>query len=167
MCSVDGLPALWNRPGLPALAQRVRTQPQALNNLIAALDADARDPDSPLSGLTVRTLDDPSIAIVEVSEDRALYPAAHIVGARSIDPADLHGDDGRAPVLERLASLLGERGITPDHTIVLYGYRDNWFAAMSTQSPTETFASILEKIFGPGAHGMVRTLMPVSFSNGS
>ncbi len=74
-------------------------------------------------------LDDPAVAIVEVSEDPTLYPSAHIVGARSIDPADLHGDDGRAPVLERLAELLSERGITPDHTIVLYGDRDNWFAS--------------------------------------
>jgi thiosulfate/3-mercaptopyruvate sulfurtransferase len=74
-------------------------------------------------------LDDPTVAIVEVSEDATLYPSAHVVGARSIDPADLHGDDGRAPVLELLAGLLGERGITPEHTIVLYGDRDNWFAS--------------------------------------
>ena len=74
-------------------------------------------------------IDDPALAVVEVSEDPTLYPSAHIVGARSIDPADLHGDDGRAPVLERLAELLGERGISPDHTIVLYGDRDNWFAS--------------------------------------
>jgi thiosulfate/3-mercaptopyruvate sulfurtransferase len=74
-------------------------------------------------------LDDPTVAIVEVSEDRTLYPSAHIVGARAIDPADLHGDDGRAPVLERLAGLLSELGITPEHTIVLYGDRDNWFAS--------------------------------------
>ena len=58
----------------------------------------------PPSWLETR-IDDPAVAIVEVSEDPTLYPAAHIVGARSIDPADLHGDDGRAPVLERLAEL--------------------------------------------------------------
>jgi hypothetical protein len=35
-------------------------------------------------------VDDPALAIVEVSEDPTLYPSAHIVGARSIDPADLN-----------------------------------------------------------------------------
>jgi len=76
-------------------------------------------------------LDDDSIRIVEVDENPALYAEAHIPGAIGFDwKRDLQDQvrrDFLAP--EQFGRLLGERGISNDHTIVLYGDRNNWFAA--------------------------------------
>ena len=76
-------------------------------------------------------LDDPSIRIVEVDENPALYADAHIPGAIGFDwKLDLQ-DQVRRDFLDARAfgELLGSRGISTDHTIVLYGDRNNWFAA--------------------------------------
>ena len=76
-------------------------------------------------------LDDDSIRIVEVDENPALYAEAHIPGAIGFDwKADLQDQvkrDFLAP--EAFGALFGSRGISGDHTIVLYGDRNNWFAA--------------------------------------
>src|SRR3954453_9764377 len=76
-------------------------------------------------------LDDPSIRIVEVDENPALYADSHIPGAIGFDwKRDLQ-DPVKRDFLgpKEFASLMGERGISNDHTIVLYGDRNNWFAA--------------------------------------
>ncbi len=76
-------------------------------------------------------LDDDSIRIVEVDENPALYAEAHIPGAIGFDwKADLQ-DQVRRDFLdaEAFGELMGSRGISNDHTIVLYGDRNNWFAA--------------------------------------
>src|SRR3954453_12730432 len=76
-------------------------------------------------------LDDPSIRIVEVDENPALYAEAHIPGAIGFDwKADLQ-DHVRRDFLgpEDFGKLFGSRGIQNEHTIVLYGDRNNWFAA--------------------------------------
>jgi thiosulfate/3-mercaptopyruvate sulfurtransferase len=76
-------------------------------------------------------LDDDSIRIVEVDENPALYAEAHIPGAIGLDwKRDLQ-DQVRRDFLgpEDFGRLFGERGISNDHTIVLYGDRNNWFAA--------------------------------------
>ena len=76
-------------------------------------------------------LDDPSIRIVEVDENPALYAEAHIPGAIGFDwKRDLQDQvkrDFLSP--EAFGELFGSRGISDDHTIVLYGDRNNWFAA--------------------------------------
>ena len=76
-------------------------------------------------------LDDDSIRIVEVDENPALYAEAHIPGAIGFDwKQDLQDQvkrDFLAP--EEFGSLMGSRGISNDHTVVLYGDRNNWFAA--------------------------------------
>ena len=76
-------------------------------------------------------LDDDSIRIVEVDENPALYAEAHIPGAIGFDwKQDLQDQverDFLAP--EDFGALFGSRGISNDHTIVLYGDRNNWFAA--------------------------------------
>ena len=76
-------------------------------------------------------LDDDSVRIVEVDENPALYAEGHIPGAIGLDwRADLQHDverDFLGP--DEFAALVGERGISDDHTVVLYGDRDNWFAA--------------------------------------
>ena len=76
-------------------------------------------------------LDDDSIRIVEVDENPALYAEAHIPGAIGFDwKADLQ-DQVRRDFLsaEDFGALMGSRGISNDHTVVLYGDRNNWFAA--------------------------------------
>jgi thiosulfate/3-mercaptopyruvate sulfurtransferase len=76
-------------------------------------------------------LDDQSIRIVEVDENPDLYREAHIPGAIGFDwKADLQ-DPVRRDFLgpEDFGRLFGGRGISNGHTIVLYGDRNNWFAA--------------------------------------
>src|SRR5215218_2507955 len=76
-------------------------------------------------------LDDDSIRIVEVGENPALYAEAHIPGAIGFDwKVDLQDQvkrDFLSP--EDFGRLMGSRGISDDHTVVLYGDRNNWFAA--------------------------------------
>jgi thiosulfate/3-mercaptopyruvate sulfurtransferase len=76
-------------------------------------------------------LDDPSIRIVEVDENPALYAEAHIPGAIGFDWRNDLQDQVKRDFLgpEDFGALLGSRGISNDHTIVLYGDRNNWFAA--------------------------------------
>jgi thiosulfate/3-mercaptopyruvate sulfurtransferase len=76
-------------------------------------------------------LDDPSIRIVEVDENPALYAEAHIPGAIGFDWRKDLQDQVRRSFLgaEAFGELFGSRGISNDHTIVLYGDRNNWFAA--------------------------------------
>ncbi len=78
-----------------------------------------------------RHLDDDSIRIVEVDENPALYQEQHIPGAIGLDwRADLQ-DQVRRDFLgaEDFGRLLGSHGVSDDHLIVLYGDRNNWFAA--------------------------------------
>jgi len=76
-------------------------------------------------------LSDESIRVVEVDENPALYTEAHIPGAIGFDwKRDLQDQvkrDFLSP--EAFGELFGSRGISDDHTIVLYGDRNNWFAA--------------------------------------
>jgi thiosulfate/3-mercaptopyruvate sulfurtransferase len=76
-------------------------------------------------------LNDDSIRIVEVGENPALYAEAHIPGAIGFDwKLDLQDQvkrDFLGPA--EFGELLGSRGISNDHTVVLYGDRNNWFAA--------------------------------------
>ncbi len=78
-----------------------------------------------------RHLDDDSIRIVEVDENPALYAEAHIPGAIGFDWKKDLQDQVKRDFLgpEDFGRLFGERGISNDHTIVLYGDRNNWFAA--------------------------------------
>jgi thiosulfate/3-mercaptopyruvate sulfurtransferase len=76
-------------------------------------------------------LNDDSVRIVEVDENPALYADAHIPGAIGFDwKADLQ-DQVKRDFLgpEEFGALFGGRGVSNDHTIVLYGDRNNWFAA--------------------------------------
>src|SRR5215203_5562218 len=76
-------------------------------------------------------LNDDSIRIVEVDENPGLYGEAHIPGAIGFDwKRDLQDQvkrDFLGPA--EFGELFGSRGISNDHTIVLYGDRNNWFAA--------------------------------------
>ena len=76
-------------------------------------------------------LDDDSIRIVEVDENPALYAAAHIPGAIGFDWKHDLQDQVKRDFLgpAEFGRLFGGRGISNDHTVVLYGDRNNWFAA--------------------------------------
>jgi thiosulfate/3-mercaptopyruvate sulfurtransferase len=76
-------------------------------------------------------LGDDSIRIVEVDENPALYGEAHIPGAIGLDWQQDLQDQVRRDFLgpQAFGALLGSRGISNDHTVVLYGDRSNWFAA--------------------------------------
>jgi thiosulfate/3-mercaptopyruvate sulfurtransferase len=78
-----------------------------------------------------KRLSDPDVAVVESDEDVLLYETGHIPGAVKVDwHTDLND-----PVLrdyidgERFAALLGGLGIGRDTTVVIYGDKNNWWAA--------------------------------------
>ena len=76
-------------------------------------------------------LGDDSIRVVEVDENPALYAEAHIPGAIGFDWKRELQDQVKRDFLEpeEFGALMGSRGISNDHTVVLYGDRNNWFAA--------------------------------------
>ncbi len=83
------------------------------------------------TGWVQEHLDDPNVRIVEVDENPGLYRESHIPGAIGFDwQRDLQ-DQVKRDFLdpESFGALFGSRGISNDHTIVLYGDRNNWFAA--------------------------------------
>ena len=76
-------------------------------------------------------LGDEGLVVVECDEDVLLYEMGHIPGAVKLDwhidlndPVERDFLGGQA-----LATLLSERGITRDDTIVIYGDKNNWWAA--------------------------------------
>jgi thiosulfate/3-mercaptopyruvate sulfurtransferase len=73
----------------------------------------------------------PGVVIVESDEDVLLYETGHIPGAVKIDwhtdlndPVERDYIDGAA-----FAELLGSKGIARDTTVVIYGDKNNWWAA--------------------------------------
>jgi thiosulfate/3-mercaptopyruvate sulfurtransferase len=72
-----------------------------------------------------------SVVVAEVDENTDLYEEGHIPGA-----VKLHWRDDLQDALERdlieqpeFEELMGARGIGNDTTVVLYGDKNNWFAA--------------------------------------
>jgi thiosulfate/3-mercaptopyruvate sulfurtransferase len=76
-------------------------------------------------------LTDDSVRIVEVDENPALYAEAHIPGAIGFDWKKDLQDQVKRDFLgtQEFGGLFGGRGVSNDHTVVLYGDRNNWFAA--------------------------------------
>jgi thiosulfate/3-mercaptopyruvate sulfurtransferase len=76
-------------------------------------------------------LDDPGLVVVESDEDVLLYDTGHVPGAVRIDwHLDLNDPVTRDYVDgEGFARLMGAHGITRDATVVLYGDKNNWWAA--------------------------------------
>ena len=76
-------------------------------------------------------LDTAGLVVVESDEDVLLYETGHIPGAVKIDwhldlndPVQRDYIDGTG-----FAALLGSRGIARDTTVVIYGDKNNWWAA--------------------------------------
>src|SRR5438874_1102736 len=76
-------------------------------------------------------LDDPGQRLIEVDVNPAAYEGGHIEGAVGWDwKKDLQHETVRdIASREALEQKLGESGVTPDTTILLYGDNNNWFAA--------------------------------------
>ena len=83
------------------------------------------------TGWVAEHIGDHRIRIVEVDETIVPYAQAHIPGAIGLDwSRELKGHvDRRRTGGEAFATLIGGRGVSNDHTVVLYGDCDNWFAA--------------------------------------
>jgi thiosulfate/3-mercaptopyruvate sulfurtransferase len=76
-------------------------------------------------------LDDENLVIVESDEDVLLYETGHIPGAIKVDwhtelndPVTRDYVDGAG-----FAELMSDKGISRDTTVVIYGDRNNWWAA--------------------------------------
>jgi len=86
------------------------------------------EPDSAHKRLEAFKADDPDLRLVEISTE---YEEGHVPGAIKLDPREDFLDAGTRtiPSADRLEKILGERGITPDSTVVLYSNGYNEFAA--------------------------------------
>ncbi|MGO2111244.1 MAG: sulfurtransferase, partial [Pseudoclavibacter sp.] len=76
-------------------------------------------------------LGEPGLAIIESDEDVLLYEVGHLPGAIKLDwHVDLNDPVTRDFVDgEGWARLMRERGISRDDTLVIYGDKNNWWAA--------------------------------------
>ena len=86
-------------------------------------------------------LGDPGVRLVEVDVDTEAYDQGHIPGAVGWNWTSQLNDELTRDILsaEQMGELLGESGIGPDTTVVLYGDNNNWFA---------TYAFWQMKIYG-------------------
>ncbi|MBA2741711.1 MAG: sulfurtransferase [Actinobacteria bacterium] len=76
-------------------------------------------------------LSDPGVVVAEVDENPDVYEEGHIRGAVKLHWRDDLQDKIIRDVVSKkdFEALLGERGILNDTSIVLYGDKNNWFAA--------------------------------------
>jgi len=95
-----------------------------------------------------QNLNNPSVVLIEVDEDTALYEQGHIEGAITFHWRDDLQDGLIRDLIskEKFEALLSKSGISNDSTVVLYGGNNNWFA---------TYAFWYFKIYG---HADVRLL---------
>jgi thiosulfate/3-mercaptopyruvate sulfurtransferase len=95
-----------------------------------------------------QNLNNPSVVLIEVDEDTALYEQGHIEGAITFHWRDDLQDGLIRDLIskEKFEALLSKSGISNDSIVVLYGGNNNWFA---------TYAFWYFKIYG---HADVRLL---------
>jgi thiosulfate/3-mercaptopyruvate sulfurtransferase len=76
-------------------------------------------------------LGDAGLVVAEVDENPDLYDEGHIPGAVKLHWRDDLQDPVERDLVDKATfeKLLGERGIGNDTTLVLYGDKNNWFAA--------------------------------------
>ena len=76
-------------------------------------------------------LSDPHVVVAEVDENPDLYDEGHIPGAVKLHWRDDLQDPVERDLVDRetFERVLGERGIGNGTTVVLYGDKNNWFAA--------------------------------------
>jgi thiosulfate/3-mercaptopyruvate sulfurtransferase len=78
-------------------------------------------------------LQDDGLAIAEVDENPDVYDDGHIAGAVKLHWRDDLQDPIERDVIEKgpFEQLMGSRGIGNDTTVVVYGDKNNWFAAFA------------------------------------
>jgi thiosulfate/3-mercaptopyruvate sulfurtransferase len=93
-------------------------------------------------------LDDSNVVVAEVDENPDLYEEGHIPGAVKLHWKEDLQDPVERDIVEKaeFERLMGSRGIANDTALVVYGDKNNWFAA---------YAYWYLKIYG---HGDVRIL---------
>jgi thiosulfate/3-mercaptopyruvate sulfurtransferase len=76
-------------------------------------------------------LSDPVVIVAEVDEDPDLYDEGHVPGAVKLHWREDLQDPVKRDLVDRptFERLMAERGIGNDTTLVLYGDKNNWFAA--------------------------------------
>jgi thiosulfate/3-mercaptopyruvate sulfurtransferase len=76
-------------------------------------------------------LQDPGLVVAEVDENPDLYDVGHIRGAVKLHWRDDLQDPVERDLVEKdeFERLMGSLGISNDTTLVLYGDKNNWFAA--------------------------------------
>ena len=76
-------------------------------------------------------LNDPKVRLVEVDVDTTAYDQGHIAGAVGWNWQSQLQDNIRRDLIDKAAfeRLLGQSGISPDTTVILYGDNNNWFAS--------------------------------------
>ncbi len=74
---------------------------------------------------------DPKVRVVESNEDPLLYASGHVPGAVEVDWTRDLNDPVRRDYLQRpgFEALMSRIGVTPDTTVVIYGDKNNWWAA--------------------------------------
>jgi thiosulfate/3-mercaptopyruvate sulfurtransferase len=73
----------------------------------------------------------PGIKLVEIDVDTKAYDAGHIPGAIGFNWQTQLQDQVRRDIVgkEAFEKLVGDAGISPNDTVILYGDNNNWFAA--------------------------------------
>ncbi|GLY13563.1 sulfurtransferase [Kineosporia rhizophila] len=76
-------------------------------------------------------LGEPGLVVLESDEDVLLYETGHIPGAVKVDWHTELNDQVTRDYVDgaRFAELMSEKGVGRDSTVVIYGDRNNWWAA--------------------------------------
>jgi thiosulfate/3-mercaptopyruvate sulfurtransferase len=83
------------------------------------------------TGWLAEHLNDSNVVVAEVDENPDLYDEGHVPGAVKLHWRDDLQDPVERDLIEKVEfeRLMGERGIANDTTLVVYGDKNNWFAA--------------------------------------
>jgi thiosulfate/3-mercaptopyruvate sulfurtransferase len=78
-----------------------------------------------------QNLGKPGVKLVEIDVDTKAYDAGHIPGAVGFNWQTQLQDQVRRDIINReeFGKLVGNAGVSPQDTVVLYGDNNNWFAA--------------------------------------
>jgi thiosulfate/3-mercaptopyruvate sulfurtransferase len=76
-------------------------------------------------------LGDPSVVVAEVDENPEVYDEGHVPGAVKLHWRDDLQDPVERDLIDKstFEQLMGRLGVANDSTLVLYGDKNNWFAA--------------------------------------
>jgi thiosulfate/3-mercaptopyruvate sulfurtransferase len=78
-----------------------------------------------------QNLGKPGVKLIEIDVDTKSYNAGHISGAVGFNWQTQLQDQVRRDIItkEQFEKLLGDAGVSPNDTVILYGDNNNWFAA--------------------------------------